>query len=199
MTSCAKWKRTSSPDAPAKCRDVENASAFETRSAPNLARCYPRSFAFYLGNPFLRFWHEFNRLPAHVQCLAREKFQLWVRDPFHPSIAVQAACRKRLVSTNRRSLSRCCAKARRSRRLVLDRHTRRLQQLHQAVAVTAELFGQRLAGATDCGGGPLSFAALPSISESFELGRVPALSPLPSRFYLLCRASARSIPRFLTS
>ena len=22
-----------------------------------------------------RFWHEFNRLPAHVQCLAREKFQ----------------------------------------------------------------------------------------------------------------------------
>ena len=42
-------------------------------------------------------------------------------------------------------------------------------QLHQAVAVAAELFGQRLAGATDCGGGPLSFAAtlaaLPSISE----------------------------------
>ncbi len=43
MTSCTKSKRTSSPDAPAKCRDVENASAFETRSAPNLARCYPRS------------------------------------------------------------------------------------------------------------------------------------------------------------
>ena len=33
-----------------------------------------------------RFWHEFNRLPAHVQCLAREKFQLWIRDPFHPSM-----------------------------------------------------------------------------------------------------------------
>ena len=33
-----------------------------------------------------RFWHEFNRLPAHVQCLAREKFQLWLRDPFHPSM-----------------------------------------------------------------------------------------------------------------
>ena len=86
MTSCTKSKRTSSPDAPAKCRDVENASAFETRSAPNLARCYPRSFAFYLGNPFPRFWHEFNRLPAHVQCLAREKFQLWLCDPFHPSM-----------------------------------------------------------------------------------------------------------------
>ena len=33
-----------------------------------------------------RFWHEFNRLPAHVQCFAREKFQLWLRDPFHPSM-----------------------------------------------------------------------------------------------------------------
>jgi hypothetical protein len=33
-----------------------------------------------------RFWNEFNRQPAHVQCLAREKFQLWVRDPFHPSM-----------------------------------------------------------------------------------------------------------------
>ena len=86
MTFCEKWKRTSKQDAFAKCRDVQNASAFETHSAPNLARCYPRSFAFYLGNPFPRFWHEFNRLPAHVQCLAREKFQLWLRDPFHPSM-----------------------------------------------------------------------------------------------------------------
>jgi hypothetical protein len=24
--------------------------------------------------------------PAHVQCFAREKFQLWLRDPFHPSM-----------------------------------------------------------------------------------------------------------------
>ena len=24
----------------------------ETRSAPALARCYPRSFTFYVGNPF---------------------------------------------------------------------------------------------------------------------------------------------------
>ncbi|HEY5767282.1 MAG TPA: hypothetical protein VIS53_05555, partial [Candidatus Udaeobacter sp.] len=29
-----------------------------------------------------RFWKEFNRLPGHIQCLAREKFQLWLRDPF---------------------------------------------------------------------------------------------------------------------
>ena len=27
----------------------------ETRSAPALTRCYPRSFTFYLGNPFPRF------------------------------------------------------------------------------------------------------------------------------------------------
>jgi hypothetical protein len=32
-----------------------------------------------------RFWNEFNRLPAHIQCLARDKFRLWRRDPFHPS------------------------------------------------------------------------------------------------------------------
>src|SRR5436309_11000084 len=30
-------------------------SSIETRSAPAFARCYPRSFAFYLGNPFPRF------------------------------------------------------------------------------------------------------------------------------------------------
>ena len=33
------------------------------------------------------------------------------------------------------------------------------------------------------------------LGNPFELGRVPAISPLPSRFHLLCRASARSIPR----
>jgi hypothetical protein len=60
------------PDVFAKCREVQNASAFETRSAPNLARCYPRSFAFYLGNPFPRFWHEFNRLRL-MSNVSREK------------------------------------------------------------------------------------------------------------------------------
>jgi Arc/MetJ-type ribon-helix-helix transcriptional regulator len=35
------------------------------------------------------------------------------------------------------------------------------------------------------------------LGNPFELGRAPALSPLPSRFYILCRASARSIPGFL--
>src|SRR6516162_4394776 len=30
-------------------------SSIETRSAPGLARCYPRSFTFYLGDPISRF------------------------------------------------------------------------------------------------------------------------------------------------
>ena len=33
-----------------------------------------------------RFWNEFNALPAHVQCLARDKFEVWRHDPFHPSM-----------------------------------------------------------------------------------------------------------------
>ena len=33
-----------------------------------------------------RFWNEFNRLPGHVQCLARDKFRIWQRDPFHLSM-----------------------------------------------------------------------------------------------------------------
>jgi hypothetical protein len=65
-------EETSRQDRPAKCRDIENASAFETRSAPALARCYPRSFTFYLGNPFPRFWSEFNRLPG-TSNVSREK------------------------------------------------------------------------------------------------------------------------------
>ena len=36
MTFCEKWKRTSKQDAFAKCRDVENASAFRERVQPKL-------------------------------------------------------------------------------------------------------------------------------------------------------------------
>src|SRR5262249_1992153 len=32
-----------------------------------------------------RFWDEFKSHPTHLPCLPREKFQLWVRDPCHPS------------------------------------------------------------------------------------------------------------------
>ncbi len=40
MTFCEKLKMTLKQDGFAKCREIKNASAFETRSAPNLARCY---------------------------------------------------------------------------------------------------------------------------------------------------------------
>jgi hypothetical protein len=33
-----------------------------------------------------RFWDRFDKLPADVQDLARGKFRLWKRDPFHPSM-----------------------------------------------------------------------------------------------------------------
>jgi len=30
-----------------------------------------------------RFWGRFNDLPTEIQALARKKFRLWQRDPFH--------------------------------------------------------------------------------------------------------------------
>src|SRR6266700_879589 len=35
-----------------KRKSGKGAEGFETRSAPALARCYPRNLTFYLGNPF---------------------------------------------------------------------------------------------------------------------------------------------------
>jgi hypothetical protein len=32
------------------------------------------------------FWSQLSKLPAHVQQTAREKYQLWAREPFHPSL-----------------------------------------------------------------------------------------------------------------
>lgn len=32
------------------------------------------------------FWNCFQRLPADVQQVARAKYRLWERDPFHPSL-----------------------------------------------------------------------------------------------------------------
>ena len=32
------------------------------------------------------FWHRFDQLPTDVQALAREKYQLWLRDTFHRSL-----------------------------------------------------------------------------------------------------------------
>jgi hypothetical protein len=33
-----------------------------------------------------RFWDRFDKLPADIQGLAREKYRLWQRDPFHPPL-----------------------------------------------------------------------------------------------------------------
>jgi hypothetical protein len=33
-----------------------------------------------------RFWDCFNKLPAKVQTVAREKYRLWQGDPFHPPL-----------------------------------------------------------------------------------------------------------------
>lgn len=32
------------------------------------------------------FWTCLERLPAEVQALARQKYRLWQKDPFHPSL-----------------------------------------------------------------------------------------------------------------
>ena len=39
-----------------------------------------------IGKADRRFWKYFEDLPASVQKLAREKYALWKRDPYHPSL-----------------------------------------------------------------------------------------------------------------
>jgi hypothetical protein len=39
-----------------------------------------------IGKTHRRFWKAFEKLPAAIQNLAREKCALWKRDPFHPSL-----------------------------------------------------------------------------------------------------------------
>jgi len=38
------------------------------------------------GRTHGRFWKLFERLPPAVQKLARDKYALWKRDPYHPSL-----------------------------------------------------------------------------------------------------------------
>ncbi len=38
------------------------------------------------GKADRRFWKAFEKLPAPVQRLVREKYALWSRDPYHPSL-----------------------------------------------------------------------------------------------------------------
>ncbi len=39
-----------------------------------------------IGRTHARFWRHFDALPSTVQKLAREKYELWKRDPYHPSL-----------------------------------------------------------------------------------------------------------------
>jgi hypothetical protein len=39
-----------------------------------------------IGKTHRRFWACYNGLPASVQQLAKEKYDLWKKDPYHPSL-----------------------------------------------------------------------------------------------------------------
>ena len=39
-----------------------------------------------IGRTHGQFWKHFDALPAVIQKLAREKYALWQREPFHPSL-----------------------------------------------------------------------------------------------------------------
>lgn len=39
-----------------------------------------------IGRTHRRFWKYFEAFPPPVQKLAREKYALWQRDPYHPSL-----------------------------------------------------------------------------------------------------------------
>lgn len=41
------------------------------------------------GKAHRRFWKNFEKLPPAVQDLARKKYALWKRNPFHPSLAFE--------------------------------------------------------------------------------------------------------------
>ena len=41
------------------------------------------------GKAHRRFWRKFEKLPASVQELARKKYALWRKDPFHPSLGFE--------------------------------------------------------------------------------------------------------------
>lgn len=42
-----------------------------------------------IGKAHRRFWKSFDDLPSMVQDLARKKYALWKKDPFHPSLGFE--------------------------------------------------------------------------------------------------------------
>jgi hypothetical protein len=56
-----------------------------------------------------RFWDRFDKLPADIQGLAREKYQLWQCDPFHPPLQFKPLLRNLWsirIGNNYRALAR---------------------------------------------------------------------------------------------
>ena len=56
-----------------------------------------------------RFWDHFDNLPAEIQGLAREKYRLWQRDPFHPPLQfkpLRAGILSVRIGNNYRALAR---------------------------------------------------------------------------------------------
>ena len=41
------------------------------------------------GKAHRRFWKKLEKLPPNVQDLARKKYALWRKDPFHPSLGFE--------------------------------------------------------------------------------------------------------------
>ena len=69
-----------------------------------------------IGKADRRFRKSFENLPQSVQKLAREKYALWKRDPYHPSLQFEE-----------RRNGICVVRIGEHYRLVLDRHTRAIQ------------------------------------------------------------------------
>ncbi len=75
------------------------------------------------GKADRRFWKYFEDLPASVQKLAREKYALWKRDPYHPSLRFEER-RNGVCVVRIGALSSAWSARGRCDRLVLDRHPR---------------------------------------------------------------------------
>ena len=76
------------------------------------------------GKTDRRFWKCFEKLPAPVQKLARDQYALWKRDPHHPSLHFEERRNRR---SHRGTLSSAWFARARYHRVVLDRHSRRVQ------------------------------------------------------------------------
>src|SRR6266480_5874494 len=50
---------------------------------------WPHARPAVIGKTHRRLWKAFEKLPVPIQDLAREKYAMWKRDPFHPSLGFE--------------------------------------------------------------------------------------------------------------